>query len=244
MRQIRTLGRISADAVKLAAALALAPLLLGCIETVGSDQVSDDAIYRTYRVTYSEESGRVLASASFNVGGPLGTSIRLQSPSRILLNDLQLSERSFLGTTYEGDWAVPFSAEPYRWTWIDRRGDAHFERLSIVPFEVQSPPASVSPGASLTITMTGQSLSSEDSWGAWITQDHADGSTRTESLEARVLDGRRLRLDASQETRLEEGDAQLVIRRTRSAGLQQGPSRSGTVYATFEATPIRLRITR
>jgi len=244
MKVQESVGKISRKAWKLALTLVFMPLVSGCIETVDSNQVSEDSIYQTYRLNYSEETRQLVASAAFNVGGPWGTTVRLQAPSRVLLNDLQLSERSFLGTTYEGRWTAPFSMGPHRWTWIDQQGDGHIHSISIVPFQVENPPRSVSLSASLIITMTGQALSSEDSWGVWITQFKPDGSIRFESLQTQVLDSRHLRVEFWNDTQIFDGEAQLSIRRTRSAGLQEVPARSGTLYGTYEATPIPVQITR
>ena len=229
---------------KLALALAVMPLFSGCIETIDSDQVSEESIYQTYRLTYSEESRQLVGSASFHVGGPWGTSVRLQSPSRVLLNGKPLEAQSFLGITYEGRWTVPFSAGPHRWQWIDQQNTSHSNSLSIVPFQLENPPRFVSLNTPVIFTMSGPTLSSEDSWGVWITQPQLDGSTRSAFLQTQVLDARRLQALFRENPGLTEGSALLQIRRTQSTGLQEVPARSGTVFGTYEGTPIQIQLTR
>ncbi len=232
------------SAWNLVAALVLVPVLSGCIETVDSDKVSDESIYQTYRVTYLEESRQLSSTASFNVGGPWGTSVRLRSPSRVLMNDLPLSENTFLGTTYEGSWSVPFSFGPHRWTWIDQDGDSHVNSISIIPFRVENQPRSLSLGGALTLTLSGQPLTDEDSLGVWVLQRNSTGSLLYESLQTEIVNGGSVRIHFQNGTELSEGSATLYVQRTRSTGLQEEPARSGTLSASYRSAPIQVQITR
>ncbi|MEN9723238.1 MAG: hypothetical protein RJB38_1224 [Pseudomonadota bacterium] len=226
------------------AVTALIPSLSACIETIDSDQVAETAIYQTYEVTYIEGTQQLKASASFNVGGVWGTSVRLRQPSQILFNDSPLTEKTFIGTTYEGTWSTPYSSGPHRWTWIDRDGLSHLNQISITPAQIANPPSSMSRTGSLTLTISGPPLTQQDSLSAWTLQSKdSSGSALYETLRAEIIDGQRLRISLRNPTELSTGAATLYLQRSRSASLQTIPAQKGTVTGGYRLAPIQIEIT-
>ncbi|MEO0336766.1 MAG: hypothetical protein AAF202_10240 [Pseudomonadota bacterium] len=78
----------------------LAAGLVACDRgTIDSDLLAEDEngnnnIHRTYRVDFSEESNRSLASATFAVGGSWGTTVRLVKPASIQIDGTRALENT------------------------------------------------------------------------------------------------------------------------------------------------------
>lgn len=230
------------NAFRSTATLALALSLSGCVETVNSDQVSVDSVYQSYQVDYQEGTHRLSSRTSFNVGGAWGTSLRLQAPSKVSMDGTRLEERSFLGTTYEASWNLPFSAF-HQWVWIDQNGTSHTNSTSIVPFALENPVRDWSLSNSTLLSVSGPALSSQDTIHVTLSQQQQSGATLSILTHSQVVDATHVRVSFPTGSNIQIGTAEASISRVRYSGLQESTREGGSLTATYTSTPLTIQIT-
>ena len=223
----------------IAASLTLSTLLTGCLETTSSDNVKPEAVYQSYSVTYNPARDLISASASFTVGGPLGTSLSLKSPSRVSFNGLAMRESNILGTSYSASTAGPLSPT-HSFLWVDQNGKSYTNSITIQTFAIAHRDVSWNVTGPTTIHISGPSAQS-DTFYASLEQGQ-----KYESLEVSALDSSRLslRIYDLARSQLTSGTAWLKIQRKRYAPLSESTAGGGGISATYEIGPIEVQIIR
>lgn len=117
-------------------------MTFGCrsCDTVESTKIAQSEIYQDYTVDASDSGTNV--TATFRVSGSTGTTIDLDTPSKIEHNGRELGEnlRSMLsGTTYTFSSGVFIGS--HQFTYTNGEGKVFQNELSFEPIELVSPPA-------------------------------------------------------------------------------------------------------
>lgn len=218
-------------------------------DTIDSTDVEQDEIHGDYAVTFDDETGSLRATAQFRVGGPTGTTVRLQSPSEVRFEGQSMTVRdgdealiNIIGTYYRASLSVEQPEAEYLFSWTDGEGRTFDNVLEmaesievIEPFEdVQhsrgedlvvefDPP--VGPGdESVTCYLFGPDAEEEDE--DEIDSDWVDAGSQcifTKETLASFVDGR----------------ARLEVRRRLEHEHQQGHHRTGAdMSSTYESAPV------
>jgi hypothetical protein len=223
----------------------LVPVLFsGCVETTDSTGVKAETVYQNYRVTFSEEGLRHSASASFNVGGGLGTSLKLVAPSEVRLNGGGLRHELFLGSSYTLNWIAPFSPT-HSFEWIDQDGKRYVNAATIEPVQVSVVPVYLSRSGVISIPVHAPALGAQDRLSIELWQSQA-GQSRYYSLSGQ-LHGRDLVVylrDArpNPADRPLVGSADLQIVRSRSIPLQQATPEGGQFTTEYRTRVYRVQV--
>lgn len=127
----------------------------GCrsCDTIESDKVAQSEIHQKYSVYTTKNEVKI--TAVFRVGGPTGTTIDLDSPSKIEYNGAQLTEnlRSILsGTIYTAE-SSEFQGN-HVFTYTNGEGKVFRNQIAFEPLDPISGPLTISPSDKTAILLS------------------------------------------------------------------------------------------
>jgi hypothetical protein len=129
-------------------------------ETADSSGVKQTEIYQTYRINWQNGAGS--CTASFRFGGENGTTLRLSEPSKVTINEQEMTEGKFLfgGAFYEAD-QQKYSAK-HLYKFRDTDGKVYENGYDFEDVEFINPPTTVSKNANMILELNRQINSSEN----------------------------------------------------------------------------------
>lgn len=135
--------------------LVLLLLTFGCrsCDTLESDKVAQSEIHQSYSIHATTDEVKVIAT--FRVGGPTGTTVDLDSPSKIEYNGATLTEnlRSILsGTIYTAE-SSEFQGN-HVFTYTNGEGKVFRNQIAFEPLDPISGPLTISPSDKTAILLS------------------------------------------------------------------------------------------
>jgi hypothetical protein len=130
-------------------------MTFGCrsCDTVDSGKVSSSAIYQDYSVSASSAGTEI--SATFRVGGPTGTTVNLNPPSRVEYNGTQMDENlrsAFSGTYYSA--STRDLAARHQFLYTDGEGRIYKNEISFEAIGLADVPGTIKAGEKIVIPLT------------------------------------------------------------------------------------------
>ena len=130
-------------------------LTFGCrsCDTVESDKLAQSEIHQKYSVYATKGETRVIAI--FRVGGPTGTTVDLDSPSKVEYNGSQLTEnlRSILsGTTYNA--TIEGFQGTHAFTYTNGDGKVFRNQIAFEPLDPISGPLTINPSDKTAVLLS------------------------------------------------------------------------------------------
>ena len=132
--------------------LSVSFLMLSACSQIDSSEVDASSIYGELRLSRSEASSNVTASASLFVGGSTGTVVRLESPASVTINGQSTSEVTDIVKMISYQQTVPVSAGLVTIVYLDKAGTSFKNTLQIPGSFSLALPGSASKAAGLNLS--------------------------------------------------------------------------------------------
>jgi hypothetical protein len=218
--------------------LTLAAGACGSIETVNSDQVSKETIYRSYNADFSQETKELRLSAQFRVGGAMGTTLRLKDPSRVTvesdsleLNDGDKNSFNLIGTFYSKTEKVDAPQPSYRFVWTS---DDKKELTNVLEMPTPATISKIEKGAkisrskSFNIAFKSDDLEENEEVVAYIKSDVKNVKEDESSLIIETTkSGKRIGISADDLGEMPLGPAKIHLEKNRWQKINSSKENSG-----------------
>lgn len=223
----------------------------GCAD-ISSSQVSPSAIYSSYGAHYDEASNKIRFSATYTVGGALGTYVQLDSKSSVTLdgNSMTMSRDIFDQIFYEYDLspATQALAQSHQFVYTDDSGRAYINTVSMPGLVVFQPNQNTN--ASIGSSSSGFAVS-------WVLADTTSGSLgANDQIEFQIQGAQKgilrsispggasgqIYISAAELQSVGLGTASMSICHQTSSGSIQGTSEGGDISLTTCSTPLYITI--
>lgn len=213
----------------------------GCsVDTVGSHEVQPHAIHQNFWLSYGEETNSTEFSATFRVGGPTGTTVKLVAPAELQVDGNAVESSTFLGTHYRKSIAKSYkqSATIY---WLDANKKGYTNVLTIHPVAIPAQLPAVRLGSEYTIAVSAPSFGPGDQISATISQRQGTEATFSSSY---AYDEKRgvviFRYD--EVARLKPGKAKVSVTSTNSGKLQETTAEGGYGSASYYTKSVEIDV--
>lgn len=129
-----------------------------------SKDVAQDKIYQSYNITYSEGDEKLSATAVFRFAGENGTTLVLNKPSKVELDDevLIVDSSEFRGAYYEVAKLPTQWHGEHQWKFTDITNKTYTNDFSFDAFKWDNPPASASKSKPLQLNFITSALGPHD----------------------------------------------------------------------------------
>lgn len=213
------------------------------VDTVSSKEVSAQAVHQSLSATYEEASNSTRYNAQFRVGGWSGTTIHLDSPSKIEANGQVLSSTQFLGTSYSGGTRGAVSMTKFDWTSQDNK--VYSNSIEMKPIAMVPPSVTLQKGQAYEVKLVGAALSGSEHIDARIEQSTTDANGQpqfiyvTGNVNASTLV---VTFVSSEMQKLHSGSAKLTVSRNHSESLVSATREGGIISSYYQLRPVDLMI--
>lgn len=213
------------------------------VDTVSSKDVTSQTVHQSLSATFDEASNSTQFTAQFRVGGWSGTTIHLDSPSKIVANGQTLSSHQFLGTSYSGSVRGPVTFAQFDWTSQDNK--VYSNSIEMKPISMVAPRVTLSRGQIYVVQLNGLPLGNNEHIEARIEQRTSDTNGQPQFV---YIDGNVNRSSlavtfvSSEMQKLQSGAAILNVRRSRSDSLTAATREGGSISSYYQLRPVELMI--
>ena len=202
-------------------------------EIGNSKDVNPQSIFIDYSVIAEETDDSVTCLAQFRFAGENGTTLVLNDPSCIKIDEMNVSvdSNNVMGAFYKRKFATASFAGSHSWKYIDRESNQYLTGFVFSPFKLKNKlPASQSRGDSLLIKLDGLQN------GAMVSVQLSDTSSKTEDviLKNNIKNGELL-IAASTWQYLRPGPVCVGIYNTidTSLPIDARPAEGGRLYVNY-----------
>ena len=216
--------------------------LAGCsVNTVGSKDVQPSAIHQAYTASYSEDLASTEFFATFRVGGSTGTTVRLESPSVLRVDNDEIAAHNFFGTHYSNKMS-PGLRRVIGVRWTDQTGANYHNTIVIRPFLLRIDQLQIRSNQSYQVAFSAPEYDADDSFGATLTQSLAQGPSTV--INGRALAGASglIQFDVRDLANLRPGFATLSVYRTTNHRLTQATREGGYATGTYRARAVQITV--
>lgn len=196
------------------------------VDTTSSDQVSQDEIHQNYSLRYDEEDQTISSRATYRIGGPTGTTVKLEAPSRVTFNGTELDHRNFLGTYYTTVSKGPILGN-YEWTYTDNNNKVYTNVVTAGTIDLTTNINRVRFGRDLIINYSAASLEAGERVGGSLRS--AERSISAEPYGS----GGSLRFKSEDIAKLPAGNVKLGLSRSKQLNLQNATKEGGGIYFEY-----------
>jgi len=212
--------------------LLAAILLASCqsSEIANSKDVNPNAIHIAYSVTYTEGEETVTCRATFRFGGNKGTTLVLNSPTKIQLDGqtIKVDSSKFFGAYYQVEKPFAAFAGKHEFTFFNANGSSLKEGFVFKPFSLVS---SIPPAINKkdwTLNFKGL----ED--GSKINIAISDTSTSTEDIGREfTIHNNQATVPVSEIALLKKGPLEISIYKHSKKSLQQSSPEGGEIFIGY-----------
>lgn len=198
-----------------------------------SRDVNQDEICQTYYVTYDEATDRTEIIAWFRFAGPNGTTLILDSTSRVELDNEELNEiqDKNSGCSYHKNMSGKMPEGDHIFAFTDMNGKRYENKLDFRPVEIESIPDTISLAEGLTIRFTDKPDGRKED----MTVEISDDSTFVSESWTQVhLERVKFPKEKLQQLK---GNISISIRREGNFELKQKAHPGGTIYTEYMLAP-------
>lgn len=148
------------------AALSVLATMNSCTssEIGDSKDVAQNKIYQSYNISYSENDEKLSATAVFRFAGSNGTTLVLNKPSKVELDDelLKVDSSEFRGAYYEAAKVPARWFGEHQWKFTDIANKTYTNKFSFDAFKWDNPPVSASKLKPLSLNFITSALGNDD----------------------------------------------------------------------------------
>jgi hypothetical protein len=210
-------------------------------DTIDSGKVDNEEIYQSYDLVQEEGSNQVKGYVQFRVGGGTGTTVSLSEPSKIKLNNRELSKVSFLGTSYE----VSVDKNPddtYTFEWVDQKEKSYRNKVGTSTIKIVSSPEELKKGAHNYIQVEISQNAKGETINVELSQEGQGGESVLRSHGATLLgDKVEIRSEWLQEF-ITGRPVTVRIIVSQFPGLQETNSKGGSLSVRAKARALRFNL--
>lgn len=216
-------------------------LLSACsIGTEKCTNVNQDTIFQSYSVAYQASDDRTTAEATLRFG-QFGTTLEMDGNCDVAHSDFSLSPSSLLGTSYSGS-GSGFLAD-HTFTFTDNNQKTFENSGTLNAIGLGSPSTTVSRGAGVTLTWTGDEVGAEDSVTLYLSGQDGTGASVAASKTVTTQGATSVTMNGSDMTDLLNGPVEMYIVRSSSPSLTQQTSNGGEMFLYYTSERLAVTLT-
>lgn len=207
--------------------------LFSCASTeiANSEDVKQSKIYQSYYVIYDNQKEMVNAEAMFRFGGSGGTTLKLNEPSKVFVNNnlMEGDDRLFRGMVYSYD-NLDINTKSFKFQFIDTDKNEYINTHTIVPIQLQAPDT-ISKTTPVSITWEGEPTGEAETVIIEIT-DNADNKA---VISTKLKQVNTIKIQPNDLTKLQTGVANIQVIREKDVQLQNAAEIGGILHSTFKS---------
>jgi hypothetical protein len=209
-------------------------------EIGNSKDVAQDKIYQEYTLLYNEGDETVIASAVFRFAGINGTTLVLNEPAKIELDneELKVDSNHFRGAYYEVSKVSSQWMRKHEWEFTDINGKVFSNEFSFDEFGWDNIPAAVSKKQDLPLNFKTTELGAGD----YIEISTVDNDSSFTITQQKFVKPFTVIIPAAQLQRQKTSSIKIEASRVQKIKLQQLTSEGGDFTIRYSLKPISIHL--